>query len=197
MNIMKAVFPMNLFSHITMGRYLYTYFTEQLGVELDKASFVSWNVLPDVAPSLLKLSHFKKDIYDLVMERAERLAREGDAMTLAEYSKQLGILCHFMSDFFCYAHSESFDGSKIGHLKYEICMQFYGYRRRSMLHAVDLISNAAEVDRSAALYEQINELHDRYMEMTPSYGVDFVFSLTACVDLLMGVTRRQAATAAA
>ena len=60
-----------------MGRYLYTYFTEQLGVELDKASFVSWNVLPDVAPSLLKLSHFKKDIYDLVMERAERLAREG------------------------------------------------------------------------------------------------------------------------
>lgn len=75
-----------------MGRYLYTYFTEQLGVELDKASFVSWNVLPDVAPSLLKLSHFKKDIYDLVMERAERLAREGDTMTLAEYSKQLGIL---------------------------------------------------------------------------------------------------------
>ena len=60
-----------------------------------------------------------------------------------------------------------------------------------------MISNAAEVDRSAALYEQINELHDRYMEMTPSYGVDFVFSLTACVDLLMGVTRRQAVAAAA
>ena len=74
---------MNLFSHITMGRYLYTYFTEQLGVELDKARFLSGNVLPDLAPSLLKLSHSKKDIYDLVMERAARLAREGDAMTLA------------------------------------------------------------------------------------------------------------------
>ena len=35
-----------------MGRYLYAYFTENLGVELDKVSFVSWNMLPDVAPSL-------------------------------------------------------------------------------------------------------------------------------------------------
>lgn len=168
-----------------MGRYLYTYFTEHLGVTLDKASFVQWNVLPDIAPSLLKLSHFKKDIYDLVMERAEYLSTEGDRMTVAEYSKHLGILCHFMSDFFCYAHSEDFDGSKIGHLKYEIFMQFYGYRRKNMLHAVDLISNAAELDRSVALYEQINELHEQYSHVAPSYGVDFVYSLTACVDLVM------------
>ncbi|MEM1484719.1 zinc dependent phospholipase C family protein [Oscillospiraceae bacterium PP1C4] len=178
---------MNLFSHITMGRYLYTYFTEHLGVELDKASFVKWNVMPDIAPSLLKLSHFKKDIYDLVMARAEHLAREGEQMSVWEYSKQLGILCHFMSDFFCYAHSENFDGSKIGHLKYEIKMQFYGYRRRNMLHAVDLISNATEIDQSAALYEQINELHALYSKIAPSYGVDFVYSLTACVELMLGV----------
>ena len=139
---------MNLFSHITMGRYLYTYFTENLGVELDKGSFVRWNVLPDIAPSLLKLSHFKKDIYDLVMARAEHLSKEGDNMSVEEYSKQLGILCHFMSD---------------------------------------LISNAAEIDHSTALYEQINELHEQYSQLAPSYGVDFVFSLTACVDLLMGM----------
>ena len=188
---------MNLFSHITMGRYLYTYFTENLGVELDKTSFVTWNFLPDIAPSLLKLRHFKKDIYDLVMEQAECLAAEGDSMTVEEYSKQLGILCHFMSDFFCYAHAEYFDGSKIGHLKYEICMQFYGYRRRSMLHAVNLIANAAEIDHSLALYEQINELHEQYSQVAPSYGVDFVFSMTACVDLLMGILapRREAVPA--
>ena len=178
---------MNLFSHITMGRYLHTYFSQQLGVELDRWTFVRWNFLPDIAPSLLKLSHFKKDIYDLVMERAEKLARDGEEMSVQEYSKQLGILCHFMADFFCYAHSETFDGTKIGHLKYELKMQFYGYRRRDMLHAVDLIANAAEIDRSAALYEQINELHGRYMELAPSYGVDFVYSLTACVELMRGL----------
>ena len=131
---------MNLFSHITMGRYLYAYFTENMNLKLDKGTFVRWNFLPDVAPSLLKLSHFKKDIYDLVMEKADYLAREGENMSTEEFSKQLGILCHFMSDFFCYAHSENFDGSKIGHLKYEIFMQFYGYRRRDMLHAVDPVS---------------------------------------------------------
>ena len=180
---------MNLFSHITMGRYLYAYFTENMNLKLDKGTFVRWNFLPEVAPSLLKLSHFKKDIYDLVMEKADYLAREGENMSTEEFSKQLGILCHFMSDFFCYAHSENFDGSKIGHLKYEIFMQFYGYRRRDMLHAVDLISNAAEIDHSLALYEQINELHEQYSQVAPSYGVDFVFSLTACVDLVIGMTK--------
>ena len=183
---------MNLFSHITMGRYLHTYFTEHLGVELDRWTFVRWNFLPDIAPRLLKLSHFKKDIYDLVMEWAENLAAHGEEMTVGEYSKQLGILCHFMADFFCYAHSETFDGTKIGHLKYELKMQFYGYRRRGMLHAVDLIANAAEIDRRMALYEQINELHERYMELAPSYGVDFVYSLTACVELMRGLKEPEA-----
>ncbi|MCI8648561.1 MAG: zinc dependent phospholipase C family protein [Anaerotruncus sp.] len=178
---------MNLFSHITMGRYLYTYFTEQLGVKLDKSTFVRWNFLPDIAPSLLRLSHFKKDIYDLVMARAEHLAANSEQMSVEEFSKQLGILCHFMADFFCYAHSETFDGSKIGHLTYELKMQFYAYRRKDMLHAVNLIANAAQIDSSLALYEQINELHSWYMELAPSYGVDFVYSLTACVELMRGM----------
>ena len=51
---------MNLFSHITMGRYLYAYFTENMNLKLDKGTFVRWNFLPDVAPSLLKLSHLKR-----------------------------------------------------------------------------------------------------------------------------------------
>lgn len=170
-----------------MGRYLYKYFRDNLDVRMKKGTFVLWNVMPDIAPSLLRLSHFKKDIYDLVMEKAQYLAQEGENMSAWEYSKQMGILCHFMSDFFCYAHAEYFDGGKIAHFKYEIVMQLFGYRRRGMLHAVDLISNAAAVDQSLALYEQINELHAQYRKIDPSCGVDFVYSLTACVELMLGM----------
>lgn len=179
-----------------MGRYLYKYFTQKLDIKLDKQTFVMWNVMPDIAPSLLKLSHFKKDIYDLVMEKAAFLCSEGDMLSITEYSKQLGILCHFMSDFFCYAHSEDFDGSKIDHLKYELKMQFFGYRRKSMLHAVDLIDRAASVDPSAALYEQINELHAQYREKEPSYGNDFIYSMTACVELALDMRKESALVSA-
>lgn len=185
---------MNCFSHVTMGRYLSQYFSEHFGVKLDKRSFVLWNVLPDLAPSLLKLSHFKKDIYDLVMERAELLEKHGEEMNPREFGKQMGILCHFMADFFCYAHAEYFAGSKIGHFKYEVLMQFFGYRRRSMLHAVDFIANAASVDQSMALYERINQLHEQYSNIEPSYGVDFVYSITACVELMMAMLDYNAET---
>lgn len=174
-----------------MGRYLYKYFTEKMNIKLDKRTFVLWNVMPDIAPSLLKLSHFKKDIYDLVMEKAKYLALEGDSLSVEEYSRHLAILCHFMCDFFCYAHSEDFDGSKVGHLAYELKMQVYGYRSKSMLHAIDLINRAASVDHSQALYEQINELHAQYSEHSPSYGNDFIYSLTACVDLALNMLDQQ------
>lgn len=179
---------MNCFSHISMGRYLYRYFRDHMDVRLQKRTFVLWNVMPDLAPSLLRLSHFKKDIYDLVMEKAQYLAQEGAKMSPREYSKQMGILCHFMADFFCYAHAEYFDGGKIAHFRYEVVMQLFGYRKRSMLHAVDLISQAASVDQSLALYEQINALHAQYRDLQPSYGVDFIYSLTACVQLMLGMT---------
>ena len=147
--------------------------------------------MPDIAPSLLRLSHFKKDIYDLVMEKAAFLAEHGESLSRYQFSRQMGILCHFMSDFFCYAHAEYFSGSKVGHLKYEILMQFFGYRRRSMLHAVDYLSQAAAFDRSMALYERINLLHEQYAAICPSYGVDFVYSITACVQLMMEMMTAQ------
>ena len=69
-------------------------------------------------------------------------------------------------------------------------MQLFGYRNREMLHAVDLISHAAAVDQSLALYEQINKLHEQYREIAPSWAVDFIYSLTACVDLMMGMKNK-------
>ena len=86
--------------------------------------------------------------------------------------------------------AEYFDGGKIAHFKYEIGMQLFGYRNREMLHAVDLISHAAAVDQSLALYEQINKLHEQYREIAPSWAVDFIYSLTACVDLMMGMKNK-------
>lgn len=172
-----------------MGRYLSTYFTETFGIKMHRRTFVMWNVLPDLAPSLLKLSHFKKDIYDLVMERAAYLEAHADELSPKEFSKQMGILCHFMADFFCYAHAEYFSGSKVGHLKYEILMQFFGYRRRDMLHAVNFLSQAAELDLGMALYERINLLHEQYASLAPSYGVDFVYSITACVEIMLAMLK--------
>lgn len=178
---------LNVFSHYTMGNHLYNYFTEKLGATLDRGTFIRWNIMPDIAPSLLKLSHFKKDIYDLVMARADDLTANKDQMSIKEFSKQLGILCHFMSDFFCYAHAEYFPGSKIGHLKYELQMQFYSYRNTGIFDAIELISQAAEIEHGLALYEQINELHEHYRLQAPSYAVDFKYSFAACVDLLNGM----------
>lgn len=183
---------MNVFSHITVGRYLYKYFTKNFNIELDQKVFVSWNALPDVAPGLFCIPHFKSDIYDLIMERADYLAKNMNTMPVKEKSKQLGILCHFMADFFCYAHADYFIGSKFTHFKYELKMQLYAYRRRKMIRALSLIFNTSEIDQSESLYNQINRLHDEYTKIAPSYGVDFVYTLTACVDLMIGIVAAMA-----
>lgn len=147
-----------------------------------------WNVLPDIAPSLLKLSHFKKDIYDLVMARAEHLSKEGDNMSVEEYSKQLA-----SSATSCPTSSATPIPNRstaarpaTSNMK---SSTVYGYltAAASARGRIPHLPTPRKSTISTALYEQINELHEQYSQLAPSYGVDFVFSLTACVDLLMGM----------
>lgn len=178
---------MNVFSHVTVGRHLYKYFTKHFDIELDYKTFVTWNVLPDLAPGFFCLPHFKSDIYDLIMERADFLTKNIQMLSVQEKSKQLGILCHFMADFFCYAHADYFIGSKFTHFRYELKMQLYAYRRRKMIKAMSLIFNTSEFDQDETLYQHIDRLHADYCAIAPSCGVDFVYTLTACSELILSI----------
>ena len=106
-------------THHLMGRILGEYYEREFSYGLNIKSFQKGIVKPDLEPELRKLEHRFEAVKDLLpLWEKEILSPEKD---LADFSEGLGIICHFLSDFFCayHHHDELFDRNILRHLFYE------------------------------------------------------------------------------
>ena len=108
-------------SHQAMG-YLLQETLEKEGIKLDCELFVLGNLLPDYLPELILSPHFTNKCQREIRLFTATLASSraaGDAELPPEYSLRLGILCHYMTDYFTFAHSREFPQNLSRHSAYE------------------------------------------------------------------------------
>lgn len=88
---------------------------EQKGWE--KACILLGCVLPDFwIPSLIK-GHKRENNWNKMKEKMEKLEKKG--IWNVQNCIRLGIVLHFVEDYFTYAHSINYDGGILAHCKYE------------------------------------------------------------------------------
>jgi hypothetical protein len=186
---------MNTFSHIILGRLLHQYIMDQRGIRLSRRGFVYGNVLPDFAPSFKKLPHepeywvrfLKSEIAGLSGSKRE------DTRFGVDYSRRLGIICHFYADFFCRAHTANFEGGAVPHILYEWDLHRY---LRSGFPGLDV--NALEgagigILAAGEIFSDFGKLTREYADLPPSYDKDISFALRACAGMLSAVTANSGA----
>ncbi len=97
-------------SHHAMGHLLYEALTAQ-GVLLDQELFVLGNMLPDYLPELILNPHFtlkcQREIHIFTEALAGQPVTCGEQLP-PEYALRLGILCHYLTDYFTFAHTPEF-----------------------------------------------------------------------------------------
>lgn len=114
-------------SHHAMGYLLFTTL-EQEGVILDREQFVLGNLLPDYLPELILAPHFTNKcqreiaLFTAVLT-AQRVSCKAELPP--DYSLRLGILCHYITDYFCFAHSRDFQQNLARHSSYEQALDDY------------------------------------------------------------------------
>lgn len=99
-----------------------------------------------------------------------------------ETSERIGIIMHYLSDFFCYVHSDSYEGSILQHHYYE-----FKHSRYSFKNFKTIIRNLNKVN---PLYLDIKSV-DKYLERqyrtyrskTPSAARDLIYSLKICTTV--------------
>ena len=174
-----------------MGKLLLDYTQERYGVELNERSFLLGNVLPDYLPTFLSRPHFLKHCEDHVQKLIDKLLNcypSGDARERARkrFSRRLGILCHFYTDFFCYAHCEHFPGGLRLHRAYELELREFFRQHFEALQAQPLEVNARPADD---IHTQFENLQAAYMDSPGGYLYDIAYGFFACVQLIMGLCR--------
>lgn len=166
---------MDSLSHTRVAKLLLSHVAERCGVTFDEAGFLYGNLKPDLTGTYLTKRHYPSLMYDEVMEKLRVFL---ETYTLSEHnghdlSVDLGEICHYLTDFFCYPHNDDiYDRSLLMHYIYEkrICV---GLRHR--LTDAKFNSWAAPIVPAPsldALERRIERLHHRYKYYTVHHCIE-------------------------
>ena len=129
-------------------------------------------------------THFTKTCERTIAEIADELSQlplEEDGRVGADYSKRLGIMCHFICDYFCLAHNKCFEGGLIRHSGYENRLDMY--LRRSWQSLFDLEGTALprRCENVSELTADIAQQKEAYLSSPASLSADLEYAYNACM----------------
>ncbi len=179
---------MDSVSHTRIARILLPYIEESCGVTFDNAAFIYGNLKPDLTGTYLTKRHNPSVMYDEVMDMIRDFVRTYTIGTTngRDLSVDLGVICHYVTDFFTYPHNDDIYGRCL--------LAHYIYEKRTSLRIAQRV-DARKFERWVApvippftveaLIGRIGEMHARYKDEKPSIANDMVYicQITAMVVL--------------
>lgn len=175
---------MILLTHKMIAEQVYERVTGLKSRKLDRDAFIRGNLLPDISSRYRKRSHYSASCWDLL----ESLAVDMDGLLCRTErgSEGMGVICHFISDFFCTVHNAPFAEKMplVNHLYYE--HRLHGVFRQ-MLRNGTLYGKEGDEGKKTPyvsgrhwVAEGLITSHSVYTQGVPSMENDIRHALEAC-----------------
>ena len=168
-------------SHIIIGNIVCDYLKQHYNISLDRQSFVRGNVIPDYSMLGILEPHFPKMSLDFVNKQVATLADsylESDIIG-SNFSLNLGIVCHYLTDFFCHAHSIGYKQFLINHVRYEKALHKYLEENKKRI-----LSKLSYYNITSRSSEEINKkLFDLLLEYSIKEGHSFENDITYIIKV--------------
>lgn len=173
-------------SHHAMGHLLYEALTSQ-GIQLDRELFVVGNLLPDYLPELILNPHFtlkcQREIHIFTEALAGQPITRGEQLPL-EYALRLGILCHYLTDYFTFAHTPEFRLGLKQHGAYEQQLNDY-FRAHYTKEESTLLGVSFESAESARdVVKEVYRLKRDYRAEGCTLSRDVRYAFSACLGAM-------------
>lgn len=88
-------------------------------INLNNTAFKTGSVIPDFSPYHKYVKHYKDNSFEFV---ENSICKLGESKNITELSFKLGIVSHYLADYFCYPHFNNMTCTSkdiLGHIKYE------------------------------------------------------------------------------
>lgn len=114
-------------THIEIGENTFNNIEGEGKLLIDKDSFLKGNVLPDISPRYRLKKHGRKQFEEIIYEKVKDLSSLKSEEVInklgkEKFSIELGVICHFLCDFFSLPHEEEWGLKKsitLKHVLYE------------------------------------------------------------------------------
>lgn len=182
---------MDFLTHLCISNKLKKIVEKQFDIKLDTLSFMIGNVKPDLSSKYMNIPHYKKDSFTFIQNEIQDILTtkiyEKHKCT-SYFSERLGILTHYLSDFFCSAHSDNFKGSMLEHYSYEMQV-FVNYLTNYKVINTFCSKDFTIKHNVSSLISYIDSLHKKYSyecrDLSPVD--DLLFTFKACMTLCFSI----------
>ena len=181
---------MNKRTHIMLGRIIHQFAEAKLGIRLHRGSFVFGNVLPDIYFSFVTRPHTIDHTLEMVSKKIAKLMnmKQTDAYSSRDFSRRLGVICHYYADYFCYPHTNRYPGDLKDHVIYEKALCRYFLETYSAANAEALCGGRVALSSTEDAEKSLMRLQDEYNASNPSFDQDLRYSITVCTQAIMSIT---------
>lgn len=143
------------------------------------------NMLPDVSWLPLTHPHFQTKSFSFMTELLEKSLHKHKKQKINAFfispifSIRLGIICHYLCDFFCVAHQgEGINGAR-HHLDYEHSMRDFFYDHKTEIETLcryspQQITDISQPTTTDALLEEFRKWHDNYSKQQSTFIQSFL-----------------------
>lgn len=165
-------------THRVISSFLYDKIQENTDIKLSKKRLVLGSTAPDFLPKYKIKRHYMEYSLDFVIDMIYILAYDysNNNIRVSNFSYRLGIITHYLSDFFCVAHNDIYFRENLyAHFIYEKNIHSYFVNFYDKIY--QSIDRVYFSDKNSVKY-LINSFHDDYCYEKPSYQNDAFFTLS-------------------
>lgn len=106
--------------HLFFASRIHKQLRDQTGISLNAFRFAYGNIRPDLTFSMCATPHTLSRSKKIFEEHVGELFEE--PLHISDFSEKLGIVMHYLCDYFCFAHSDGYPHGLIAHGIYEMRM---------------------------------------------------------------------------
>ena len=147
---------------------------------ISKKNFIYGNIKPDISSKYVLSKHYLEESLSMILDKIKCLCQLTlDSLkryfSISKLSQELGVICHFLCDFFTAPHSErwEFTHSMNKHVTYE--KELASYAKNMDFSNCNL---NYEIDRPVEDF--FHEVYKKYKSCNISYENDLKYSAYVC-----------------
>lgn len=178
-------------SHISLANYLIKSM-ESEALWDHKKSFYLGSILPDCVPSFITRKHNIEETFEILRKEILKITDDYDMDRgiTGYYTRHLGVITHYIADYFTFPHNNIFPGNLKEHCTYErdLKLAFRSYVKSD--EAVINREKSALFRTVDEILSFIKEMHNEYLKAIKVIKVDCMYIVELChkvVDAILHI----------
>jgi len=171
-------------THQRIGMTILNSLKQQSTVDVAVEEYLFGCIKPDFSLGAFYPRHLKHEAFDFVLDTIMEIEsvpwpKEGKARK--SFSTRLGVVMHYLADFFCHAHNTKMGDLMPWHFAYEAHLHIVSRKIDLDCLAQELVTSLmpSQLPTIEGLRDFLLELHQRYLTTEQSAHTDLYFALAA------------------